>query len=74
MKEAVSTREVNQFLVGERTKLQNEKTHLEKELETERKNNDEQKKEIQEVIRKVIWFILCILPERLNYRHSFYKV
>ena len=53
MKEAVSTREVNQFLVGERTKLQNEKCHLEKELEIERKNNDERKVEIQEVIRKV---------------------
>ncbi|XP_053406240.1 uncharacterized protein LOC123523252 isoform X2 [Mercenaria mercenaria] len=53
MKEAVSTREVNQFLVGERTKLQNEKTHLEKELDIERKNNDERKKEIQDVIRKI---------------------
>lgn len=53
MKEAVSTREVNQFLVGERTKLQNEKSHLEKELDIERKNTDERRKEIQEVIRKV---------------------
>ncbi|KAL4227673.1 hypothetical protein ACF0H5_013109 [Mactra antiquata] len=53
MKEAVSTREVNQFLVGERTKLQNEKSHLEKELEMERKNNDQRKKEIQDVIRKI---------------------
>lgn len=53
MKEGVSTREVNQFLVGERTKLQNEKSHLEKELEIERKNNDQRKKEIQDVIRKI---------------------
>lgn len=49
----MSTREVNQFLVGERTKLQNERSHLEKELDLERKNNDQRKKEIQDVIWKV---------------------
>ena len=53
MKAAVSTREVNQFLVGERTKLQNEKSHLEKELTLERKNNDERRKEIHDVIKHV---------------------
>ena len=54
MKEAVTTREVNQYLVEERTKLQNEKSHLERELEQERRINDERKKEIADVISKVI--------------------
>ena len=53
MKEAVSTREVNQFLAGERTKLQSEKNHVEKELEQERQNSDKRKSEVNEVIRKV---------------------
>ena len=53
MKEAVATREVNQFLAGERTKLQTEKNHLERELEQERQNTDKRKIEINEVIKKV---------------------
>ena len=53
MKEAVATREVNQFLAGERTKLQTEKSHIEKELEQERQNTDKRKLEISEVIKKV---------------------
>jgi hypothetical protein len=69
MKEAVSTREVNQFLVGERTKLQNEKSHLEKELEIERKNNDERKVEIQDVIRKVSQ-ITPVIPLITNYQYN----
>ena len=53
MKEAVATKEVNQFLASERTKLQTEKSHIEKELEQERQNTDKRKLEITEVIRKV---------------------
>ena len=53
MKEAVTTREVNQFLAGERTRLQSEKNHVGKELEQERQNSDRRKTEVNEVIRKV---------------------
>ena len=54
MKEAVTTREVNQFLAGERTRLQSEKNHVGKELEQERQNSDKRKREVEDVIRKVI--------------------
>ena len=57
MKEAVATKEVNQFLASERTKLQTEKSHIEKELEQERQNTDKRKLEITEVIRKVFNYV-----------------
>ena len=62
MKEAVTTREVNQFLAGERTRLQSEKNHVGKELEQERQNSDKRKREVEDVIRKVIkvCFNTCI--------------
>ncbi|XP_052225855.1 uncharacterized protein LOC127841237 isoform X2 [Dreissena polymorpha] len=53
MKEAVSTREVNQYLVAERTKLQNERSHLEQELALERQGSEERRLEMQEVITKI---------------------
>ncbi|XP_052769316.1 plectin-like isoform X2 [Mya arenaria] len=53
MKEAVSTREVSQLLVTERTKLANEKQHLEAELDQERRSRDEQRREIHDIIRKI---------------------
>ncbi|KAL3865765.1 hypothetical protein ACJMK2_043120, partial [Sinanodonta woodiana] len=53
MKEAVRTREINQFLAHERTKLKTENYHLEKDLEKERDTNVQMKKEIEEITQKI---------------------
>ena len=53
MKEGVATREVNQFLAGERTRLQSETSRIGKELEQERQNSEQRKQELIEVISKV---------------------
>ena len=46
-------REVNQALVGERTKLANERQHLEQELATERGHNEQCRHQIQDIIAQV---------------------
>ncbi|KAK3608373.1 hypothetical protein CHS0354_030835 [Potamilus streckersoni] len=53
MKEAVRTREINQFLVHERAKLQTKNYHLEKGLKEERETKVQMKKEIEEITKKI---------------------
>ena len=64
MKEAVATREVIQFLAGERTRLQSETSRIGNELQQEHQNRDQRQKELIEVISKVRKPAFCICKNK----------